>query len=177
MDDLLSFAQLSGSEVLSKDVDLNAVLKTVLEDLELKITEKQSTIHVSRLPVISGIEFQLRQLFTNLISNALKFSKPGVAPVVTVSSVRVQGKDIPLGLVNGLTHYQKVTITDNGLGFDQADAMRIFEVFQRLHATKEASGTGIGLAIVKRIMENHGGTIHATSAPGQGAKFDMYFRI
>jgi PAS domain S-box-containing protein len=177
MDDLLSYARLSSSDGLSKDVDLNSVVKVVLEDLELKILDKQAKIHVSNLPVVKGIEYQLHQLFTNLISNALKFSKPGVLPEVTLSAVRVQGKDIPLGLVNGLTRYHKVTISDNGLGFSQGDAVRIFEVFQRLHATKDVGGTGIGLAIVKRIMENHGGTIHATSEPGHGATFDMYFRI
>jgi len=177
MDDLLSYARLSSSEVELKDVDLNTVVKMVLEDLELKISEKQATIHVSNLPVVKGIEFQLQQLFTNLVSNALKFSKPGVLPEIQLSAVRVQGKNIPLGLVNGLTRYHKVTISDNGLGFNQSDAVRIFDVFQRLHATKDVGGTGIGLAIVKRIMENHGGTIHAISEPGHGATFDMYFRI
>ncbi|MGC3943132.1 MAG: PAS domain S-box protein [Chryseolinea sp.] len=177
MDDLLSYSRLSKSESLSKEIDLNVLVKLVLSDLELKIAEKQAVINVSTLPVIKGIEFQLHQLFTNLLTNALKFSRPGVRPEITVSFTRVKGKDIPLGLVNGLNSYYKITVSDNGIGFNQADAARIFEVFQRLHQSKEVSGTGIGLAIVKRIMENHGGAVHATASPGEGASFDLYFHV
>lgn len=175
MDDLLSYARLSNEESLSKEVDLNYVVQSTLSDLELKITETKAVIRVATLPVIKGIEFQLQQLFTNLISNALKFSKPGLPPKINITAERVRGKEIPLGLVNGLNSYHKITVTDNGIGFKQSDAKKIFDVFQRLHSSKESSGTGIGLAIVKRIMENHGGSIHATSTPGEGAKFDLYF--
>jgi len=175
MDDLLSYSRLSKSESMSGDVDLNAVVKAVLTDLELKIAEKHAVIKLGTLPVIKGIDFQLQQLFSNLLTNALKFSRPGVAAEIRISATRVRGKDIPLGLVNGLSSYHKVTVTDNGIGFNQADAARIFDVFQRLHQSREVSGTGIGLAIVKRIMENHGGAVHATAKPGEGASFELYF--
>ncbi|MEJ1237140.1 PAS domain S-box protein [Chryseolinea sp. T2] len=175
MDDLLSYSRLSKSESLTKDVDLNEVVKASLNDLELKVAEKHAQINVNHLPVIKGIEFQLHQLFTNLLTNALKFSRPGVTPEIIISSARIRGKDIPLGLVNGTSGYHKITVSDNGMGFNQSDAARIFDVFQRLHQSKEVTGTGIGLAIVKRIMENHGGAVNAMSNPGEGATFHLYF--
>ena len=175
MDDLLSYSRLSKAEAVTSDVDLNAIVKAALSDLELKIAEKQAIITVGNLPVIKGIEFQLQQLFTNLLTNALKFSRAGIPSEINIVASRVKGKEIPLGLLNGLSVYHKITVSDNGMGFNQADATRIFDVFQRLHQSKEVSGTGIGLAIVKRIMENHGGAVRATSTPGAGASFDLYF--
>ena len=176
MDDLLSFSQISNDDSLSKEVDLNEIVKAVLADLELKITESHALVHVAKLPTIVGVEFQLQQLFNNLISNALKFTKPGTAPDVTISSTRIRGKEIPLGLPNGINGYYKVVVSDKGIGFNQDDAKRIFNVFQRLQSNSEVSGTGIGLAIVKRVMENHQGTVYAHSSPGQGSSFDLYFR-
>ena len=151
------------------------VVKSALGDLELKIAEKQASIVVQDLPIIKGVEFQLQQLFVNLISNALKFSKPDVPAEINITAARVRGKEIPSELVDGRRPFYKVTVSDNGIGFNPADAKRIFEVFQRLSNTKDVSGTGIGLAIVKRIMENHRGIIHATSDVGQGATFSLYF--
>jgi PAS domain S-box-containing protein len=175
IDDLLSYALLSNDESNTKDVDLNLVVKSALGDLELKIAEKHASITVQDLPVIRGVAFQLQQLFVNLISNALKFSKPDVPAEINISAARVSGKEIPSELVNGATSFFKVTVSDNGIGFNQSDALRIFDVFQRLSTTRDISGTGIGLAIVKRVMENHRGVIHASSEAGKGATFSLYF--
>lgn len=176
MDDLLSYSRIANDESLFKDVDLNEVVQSVLSDLELKISDKQAQISTSKLPTVRGVEFQLVQLFNNLLSNALKFSKPDTPPKIEVSSKRVQGKDIPLGLLSGVNGYHRITISDNGRGFNQADAKKIFEVFQRLQIASDEGGTGIGLAIVKRVMEKHEGAVNATSSPGQGASFDLYFK-
>lgn len=175
IDDLLSYALLSNDESRTKPVDLNLVVKAALHDLELKVTEKQAKITVENLPVIIGVEFQLQQLFANLISNALKFSKPGMPAEITISATRVRGKELPAELANDPGTYHKLTVSDKGMGFNPAEARRIFEVFKRLNSTKDISGTGIGLAIVKRIMENHGGVVNATSTVGEGSTFSLYF--
>lgn len=176
MDDLLAYSRIANDESLFKEVDLNEVVKSVLTDLELKIADKHAEINVSRLPIVRGVEFQLTQLFNNLFSNALKFSKPDTPPKIEVSSRRVLGKDIPLGLLHAGNGFHKITVSDNGRGFNQSDAKKIFEVFQRLQIASDEGGTGIGLAIVKRVMENHEGDVTATSRPGQGATFDLYFK-
>lgn len=176
MDDLLDYSSVSNDDSLFRDVDLNHVLQSVLSDLELKIAEKQASIQAETLPVIRGVEFQIHQLLSNLLANALKFSKSNVPPVIVISSMLVKGNDVPAALDASLS-YHKVTISDNGMGFNPSDAKRIFNVFQRLQSHAGISGTGIGLAIVKRIMENHGGLVDARSQPGQGASFDLYFQV
>jgi PAS domain S-box-containing protein len=177
MEDLLSYSQLSGESPVFTSVDLNELITTVLNDLEISILEKKVTFEIGDLPTVNGVDFQLYQLFFNLISNAIKFSRPDVSPKVTIKSNAVHGKDIPLGLVNDLKEYNLVTIIDNGIGFESEDAKKIFEVFQRLHPRTEFTGTGIGLAIVKRVMENLGGIIIAKGEPSVGATFDLYFPI
>jgi PAS domain S-box-containing protein len=174
MDDLLSYSQVSNDTSLFAEVDLNKVVLTVKNDLDLLIHEKAASLVIESLPVIRGVEFQWHQLFANLFANALKFSKPAEPPVITVKSSKVPGKEIPLGIVNDLREYFHITIADNGIGFDEQDSKRIFDVFQRLHSRSEFMGTGIGLAIVKRVVENHGGMITATGQPGVGATFNIY---
>jgi PAS domain S-box-containing protein len=175
MDDLLVYSQLTTDQNTFIKLDLNKILLDVLNDLEVPISEKAATFEIQQLPEVNGILFQIHQVFFNLISNAVKFSKPYESPNIKISGNVAHGKEIPLGLVNDLKEYVKITVTDNGIGFDVANSKKIFDVFQRLHPRTEYSGTGIGLAIVKRVMENHHGIIIANSAPLEGATFELYF--
>lgn len=177
MDDLLSFSQVSNDHSTFTDINLNDIILSVRNDLDLMIHEKNASFVLGELPVIRGVDFQWHQLFNNLFTNSLKFAKPDELPVITVKSSRLSGKDIPLGLVTDLREYYHITISDNGIGFDEQDAKKIFDVFQRLHTKNEFSGTGIGLAIVKRIVENHGGIITAGGKSGVGATFHIYLPV
>jgi PAS domain S-box-containing protein len=177
MDDLLSYSQVSNDTSLFAEIDLNRIIKSVRNDLDLLINEKHASFVVGELPLLKGVDFQWHQLFTNLFSNSLKFSKPSELPVISVTASRVAAKQIPLGLVNDLKEYHRITITDNGIGFEEENAKKIFDVFQRLHSKSEFVGTGIGLAIVKRVVENHGGIITAAGRPGVGATFDIYIPL
>ena len=133
-------------------------------------------LQILDMPVLHAISFQVEQMFTNLISNAIKFAQPGTAPHISITATLVQGNAIAHVAADTSKTYHKITIADNGIGFDPRFADKIFMVFQRLH-TSNAEGTGIGLAICKRIVENHNGIIMATSNPGEGATFDIYFPV
>ena len=177
IDDLLSYSQVSNETGKFERTDLNKILETVMNDLEVAINEKQVIIASDRLPVVKGIHFQLHQLFLNLLSNAIKFSKPGTTPRVWVKAEIIRGPDIPGDGIEGTNKYHHISVTDNGIGFDHQYSDRIFEAFLRLHTRKELSGTGIGLAIVKRIIENHNGIISAEGASGKGATFHLYLPV
>lgn len=156
--DVLNYSRLSNTDPSKELVDLNQVLDQVRQDFELKIEEKEAVVESNRLPIVSGSRQQLTQVFSNIISNALKFcTQP---PCIKIRSLHRQG-------------IHTITITDNGIGFEQSYAEQIFGVFQRLHHTSEFAGTGIGLALCKRIIENHGGTITATSAPSKGTTITL----
>src|SRR5690606_8372927 len=175
IDDLLSYSQMSNdTSVHVEKVDLNATLKAVVSDLEIAIYEKKATVNFRKLPVVSGIPYQLRQLFLNLISNALKFSKADETPQVTISAETIKGPELPDGLSDGGSKYFHVSVADNGIGFSHDAGDRIFEPFQRLHPKNVFSGSGIGLAIVKEIVDNHGGIVSAEGRPGAGAIFHLY---
>ncbi len=175
MDDLLTYSQLSANNGNYQKVDLNIVIDAVLKDLDLSISDKNAQLKIDPLPTINGIAFQLEQLFLNLLSNALKFSKLNEPPVITITSSELQGKEIPLGLSNDMKKYYKITVTDNGIGFPEEHSQKIFEVFQKVHSKRAFAGSGVGLAVVKRIMENHGGLIMAEGKPDTGATFSMFF--
>ncbi|HYG18402.1 MAG TPA: PAS domain-containing protein [Ohtaekwangia sp.] len=171
--DVLTLSQLSKAKQEFGRVDLNEILETVKDDFELYIEEKEAAIKSDKLPVIEGIPVQISQLFGNLISNALKFTA-GKKPVIQIrvsepgSSVHLNGR-----LPNSKRRYHDISFCDNGIGFDQHHAEQIFDIFQRLHAKNEYQGTGIGLAMCRKICENHGGIIYAESAPGKGATFHV----
>jgi PAS domain S-box-containing protein len=167
IDDLLSFSQLSSTTRPLDKVDLNHVMDLVLNDLEIEISEKNAEIHVGRLFTVNGHQRQLQQAFQNLISNALKYSKPGVQP-----QINIMASDHVPGSADGNT-LRSITITDNGIGFEQKESERIFTVFTRLHGNDEYRGTGIGLSIVRKVIENHKGSITATGEPGGGAAFTV----
>lgn len=177
IDDLLSYSQISLKPYSLEEVDLNAVLRLVLNDLELQIEEIKATVKYDQLPIIKGYPRQLQQAFQNLISNALKFRKENIAPFINIQLAEIAGKDIPLRLSSEEKErsYYRISFTDNGIGFDQAESSRIFNVFTRLHGNAEYQGTGIGLSIVRKVAENHNGFVSAESAINNGATFSLYF--
>jgi signal transduction histidine kinase len=175
VDDLLAYSQVTHRPSLFEEVDLNAKVQAVLEDLELTIAEKDPLIEVGPLPVTLGHRRQLQQLFQNLIGNALKYSKPGVRPEIRIQSRSVQLPDEGFMKAKaGPGAYHLIEISDNGIGFEQKDADKIFNVFTRLHGNAEYRGTGVGLSIVRKVAENHNGYIVADGVPGEGATFRLY---
>lgn len=164
LEDLLAYSRTSDPKHLMHDVDLNKVFRQAIEDIDIKIAEKRAEITVDPMPIVVGNISQLRQLVQNLFSNSLKYSRPGIAPRIKVSS-RIRGDDV------------EITIEDNGIGFEQQYAERIFEPFERLHGKDEYDGSGVGLSICKKICENHGGVIEATGRPGEGASFRFTLKL
>jgi signal transduction histidine kinase len=175
VDDLLTYSQMGVNPLEKENVDLNEKIPLVLADLDVQIEEKNAVITVGKMPVVKGHRRQLQQLFQNLISNALKYSKPGIPPKISVRSSVVAGTDLSHKLPAGKQdkQYHLIEVTDNGIGFEQAYAERIFQLFQRLHGKSEYAGTGIGLSIAHKVVENHGGHIWAESEPGSGATFKV----
>lgn len=173
---ILNYSKVSHKREEPKPVDLNVVLKNIESDFELIIREKKAQIIADTLPVINAIPIQISQLFANLISNALKFSTEN--PVITITSRTVPSEMLP-GHADRPTHaeYLEISFTDNGIGFEQKYDKKIFTMFQRLHNSSKFAGTGIGLALCQRIMENHQGFITAKSELGKGSTFNTYFPI
>ena len=150
------------------------VLRSVLADLEVSIEETNARVVPMKLPVIEAQAPQMKQLFSNILSNALKFRKPGVPPVITIKcSTIAPGEVESLNLKDD--RYYKITISDNGIGFEQEYAEKIFQIFQRLHGKAEYPGSGIGLAICKKIVEYHNGTIHAQGQLHEGCRHSHSF--
>ena len=170
INDLLSFSQATSQNRLSVEVDLNLIVTEVLLDLETHIEEVSAQIEVAELPTIEADSTQMRQLMQNLISNAIKFHREGEVPVVKISS-RVFKERRQNGLIPLNSQLCQIIIEDNGIGFDNKYADRIFAVFQRLHGHAQFKGTGVGLAICRKIVEHHKGHVTAQSSPGQGATF------
>ena len=185
--DVLTYARLTQEGTTQhQPVALNRLLEEVLDDLELVVTEKRAIIQIGDLPILSGNAFQLRQLFENLLSNALKFTKADRPPHITVHSELLEGADLPTVVVNRLPSeadpstatnrlYYVIRVADNGIGFAAHHQERIFGAFERLHSTTSGySGTGIGLAIVRQVAESHQGVVIAHSVEGEGATFSLY---
>lgn len=166
VDDLLAYSEVTQGEHEKESVSLGDVIKQVLDDLELTIHESSAEITVDTLPVITGHKRQIQQLFQNLIANALKFHKPSVPPLIVINA----DKAVELGRT-----YHIIEVRDYGIGFEAQYSDKIFQIFSRLHNKETFSGTGIGLSIVKRVVENHDGMIRAEGVPGEGAAFKMYF--
>ncbi len=156
---LLDYSRVAMASEPFKEVDLSDLIGEVISDLEVRITKTGGEVHIGTLPVISADPTQMRQLFQNLIGNALKFHKPGEKPTVQVRSVSHSDSG------------SQIVVEDNGIGFDEQYLDKIFAPFQRFHARSEYEGTGMGLAICKKIVERHGGSITAKSTPGAGSKF------
>ncbi|CAN5361808.1 chemotaxis protein CheB [soil metagenome] len=177
IDDLLTYSKVKNPELRFEKVEYTLVVKQLMEDFAEPIQEKKVTIATSGLSEFNVIPFQFRQLLHNLISNSLKFadSKRKIRISIKCSVFRAK-KLTGKGLKPGID-YTHMTFTDNGIGFDNKYKDRIFQVFQRLHSYEEYKGTGIGLAICKRIVENHHGIITTTSTLGKGAQFDIYLPV
>jgi PAS domain S-box-containing protein len=173
--DLLVYSRLATHRDAFEPIPLGDVLADVRNDLEMVIAEKQARIQVGPLPVVMGNDSRLRQLFQNLIANALKFQQPGQQPCIDIKAQPARSADLPDRLrESGGRSFWLITVADNGLGFDEKYKDRIFTPFQRLHDGAAYSGTGIGLAICYRVTESHGGAIDVSSQPGQGATFKVF---
>jgi signal transduction histidine kinase len=170
IDGLLEYSRASTRSEPRVAVDLGQVAREVVSDLEPRVQATSGQVHIEELPTIAADPLQMRQLLQNLIGNALKFQRPNVPPVVRVAARVAPGAGAKNGK-SSATALCELTVEDNGVGFDVADAERIFELFHRLHGRDEYEGTGMGLAICKKIAERHGGSITATSIPGQGSRF------
>ena len=173
---VLDYSRLSLNDIELIPVDLNLIIENVQSDLELQISEKKVTVSHTRLPIVKGIPLQLQQLFSNLVSNAIKFSDTD--PLISISSRRVTEADIEQypDMQKGV-RYTEIICRDNGIGFEQKYAAKIFTIFQRLHGQKSYPGTGIGLALCKKIVENHQGHIRVESEPGKGSTFYVYLQV
>lgn len=174
--DVLNYSRLSQSGSTFIETDLNKVLANVISDVELIIEEKAATIKADALPVINGIEQQVYQLFYNLINNALKFSIE--KPILNISCRHLSKDEITqhTDLASGNT-YIELIFTDNGIGFEQKHAKQIFTIFKRLNSKDKYEGTGIGLALCKKIVDNHHGLISVTSEPGVGTSFNIILPV
>lgn len=169
--DLLDYSRLS-SGVVSESTDLDLILDEVITDFDYRIEEKNATIQKTNLPVVTGVPSQLRQLFQNLISNSLKFTTPGVDPLITIIAEKIEEKSFESN-PSETGNYCRITVTDNGIGFNEVYLDKIFKIFQSLNDRNAYEGTGIGLAIANKIIEKHNGIITAKSSPGNGASFIM----
>lgn len=172
--DLLAFSRLSTEERPFETTDLGGLVQEVISELSEPIAEKHATIDATGLGTATIIVFQFRQLLHNLIGNALKFSNPGISPHIMITSRTIKGGKLTDGTLLPEKIYCHITITDNGIGFEAKYSEKIFELFQRLHTKTQYTGTGIGLAIVQKIVANHNGLITATSELNKGARFDIY---
>ena len=174
IDDLLAFSRINSSDHQFENTELNNILEEVKNELRDTIVEKKAIIEAGLLCSANIIVFQFRQLLYNLISNALKFSHPGIPAHIIISGNIIKGSEIKDKDFLAEKMYCHLMIKDNGIGFESHFKERIFEVFQKLHGKEEYAGTGIGLAIVKKIVENHKGFITVTAELNKGARFDIY---
>jgi two-component system, chemotaxis family, CheB/CheR fusion protein len=170
---VLNFSKVFDASVFEK-VNLNRILQNVIGDFDLLIEQKSAIVTHDPLPVIQGVPLQMNQLFYNLLGNALKFSAAGVAPVVHISSRTMEQEELAQhpSLHEGTT-YCDIVFADNGIGIEEKYSEQIFMIFQRLHAKERFEGTGIGLALCKRIVLNHKGEIFLVSAKGTGTQFHV----
>ncbi|HEX9615866.1 MAG TPA: PAS domain S-box protein, partial [Anaerolineales bacterium] len=174
IDDLMSYSRVATQPRTFAQVDLNQVIRQVIADLEVSLHQSGGQVQFEDLPVITADPVQMHQLLLNLVSNGLKFSRPGSPPVVKVSASLAPGADLPVDLAApGTTSrsYLQIRVEDNGTGFEEKFVERIFQPFQRLHGRSQYPGSGIGLAICRKIVEQHSGSITAHSSPGQGSTF------
>ncbi|WP_461151264.1 sensor histidine kinase [Spirosoma pulveris] len=167
--DLLNFSRISSHQEEFKVVSLHEVVQRILDDQELRIKGMDVKLEIGDLPIIEGIASQMDHLFNNLVSNALKFVRPGVRPLLRIQARVVDSETYPDLIAD--RRYFEISIEDNGIGFDEKYVDHIFKVFQRLHGKSAFEGTGIGLAICKRVVMYHHGYITARSQPNEGATF------
>ncbi len=175
INDLLNYSRLSG-EALFKITNVNKILEELISDLELLIIEKKAVINIDEFPEMEVVPGQIRQLFQNIISNSIKFSKKDVSPIINVHVERTNELQLE-GTVASEGRFCRIAISDNGIGFNQMYKDKIFTMFQRLHSKEAYEGTGIGLAIVKKIIEKHNGIIEVNSKEGEGTTFTLVLPV
>ena len=173
MTDLVNYTRTVKADRIFEQVDLNEIFGEITEELSLIIEEKQAKISIDQLPTILGTRFQIQQLFINLVSNALKYVKPDVRPVIDVRLVHFDNEIVNGKRIDALDYY-KITVSDNGIGFEQKHADKIFLLFKRLETDESYKGTGLGLAICKKIVDNNNGLITAVGIPDKGSVFTVY---
>jgi len=174
--DLLIFSRLQVNHKAFAVVDLNHVIASVLSDLEIIIEDKQAVVEVQSLEPVWGDASQLTQLLLNLVSNALKYQPKGQVPYITILTIPVDLSELNQSVLAGHS-YLKILVNDNGIGFDQKHVQRIFQMFQRLHGKSEYTGSGIGLALCNKVVQNHYGMLTAESEPGKGSCFMAYLPV
>ncbi|HSU51883.1 MAG TPA: ATP-binding protein, partial [Segetibacter sp.] len=168
--DILTYSTIN-PEKAKETVDLGTLLKEVTVDLEYSISKNNATIHFDHLPSASVFPSQIKQLFQNLISNSVKFSKKETPPVITIRHKFIGAAKVAGYQIIPASKYLQIEVSDNGIGFNKDESQEIFSLFKRLHSQKEFEGSGLGLAICKKVVENHGGIIEAVSKAGEGANF------
>jgi len=173
INDLLTFSRVISKSQPLVPVDLNQVTKEVLSDLEVRIEQTKAHIDVSHLPTLQADPMQMRQLLQNLIGNALKFQAPNSKPLIQIQAQTVRKPFNGAAAGGSEQEVCELSITDNGIGFDEKYSEKIFAMFQRLHGRNEYEGTGVGLAVCRRIADRHGGSISAKGKPGEGATFTV----
>ena len=173
INDLLMFSRVESKALPFAEVNLERVAREVIADLEVHIEQTGAAVEVGRLPRVEADPLQMRQLLQNLIGNSLKYRQSGTKPSIKVYGLTSEDGDghLPGSVPRALSPVCRIHVEDNGIGFDEKYLDRVFTVFQRLHGRTEYEGTGIGLAVCRKIAERHGGSITARSAPGQGATF------
>jgi len=171
IDNLLEFSRTTRSSKAYQPCELDQVIRDVIMELDLKVEETKAQINVGPLPVLEAVPSEVNQLFNNLISNAIKFRKPETRPVIDITADKASKGDKDRFHLPIAVNFYKITVQDNGIGFEPEYQEKIFQIFQRLHGKTEYAGSGIGLAICKKIVDNHEGVIYAEGKLGQGAKF------
>ncbi|HNV28975.1 MAG TPA: chemotaxis protein CheB [Cyclobacteriaceae bacterium] len=172
--DLLAFSRISTAERKFETLDITQLVEEVKEEFKDRIEETKAVVELQGGGKINVIPFQFRQVLQNLISNALKFAKPGVPPHIIIESLTVESNKVDFVKLMPKKQYNQISIRDNGIGFEPEYTDKIFKVFEKLHSKDEYAGTGIGLAIVKKIVDNHNGFINAKSEPSKGTTFDIF---
>lgn len=172
--DLVNYSRTIKGDKVFVSTDLNAVLGEILQDLSSNIEDKKANIQIGKLPTISAIPFQIKQLFINLISNSLKYSKEDTVSEISITSKNITDKEAREYKITDKDAYYKIVVADNGIGFKQEYAEKIFLLFKRLETDSKYSGTGLGLAICSRIVDNHKGFIKVKGKPNVGAKFFIF---
>jgi signal transduction histidine kinase len=176
IESILKLSEASNAEIEFADLDLNEVLESCKHDLESRIKEKHAEIVNEHLPIVRANESQIAQVFSNLLGNSLKFCK--TTPVVKIKCAKVLVADVGRLIANSNTReYWCITLADNGIGFDPKFKEQIFEPFQRLHDRGDYGGTGIGLSIVKKVIERHSGFINVESEIGKGTTFKIWLPV
>jgi signal transduction histidine kinase len=176
LNDLLLYSHVNMSDKTFEEVDLNKIVNDVICNLNEEITEAHAQIKAEKLPVIKGMPFQIKQLFENLIGNSIKYKQDHVPPAITIGGSVVDGKDVSEKFYKESDKYYKLSVSDNGLGFEQTYSEKIFKLFQRIHSS-DKPGTGIGLTICKKIVDNHNGFIKASSEVNRGTTFEIYLPL